>query len=284
MIHFMYHGKYDAAHVLPPVEDEIGSAMLLHVHVVGLAQKYFVEPLQVYAGEQAVGLMKEWDGASSFFAEAVHAIYTGTEDIASGTSLRESAVSVAIDHALLVFGPTSEHWFHTRDVLLDETPGFMEDWARAMSYCNDSLTTVNTNLEAINDILNDDNVKLNDRYRKYKDAYEKLNTAAEEVKERSRKGDEEYNKLADEYEALKEKTKVQFSMPDKPTANTTYVPSGPAPDCYKCPNCELLFFRVIPWSGSYHHPCFDNGWCGKLGKGGVQLWYNQWQEHLVRKA
>lgn len=37
MVNFMYHGKYDAAQILPSEQYEGGVAMLLHLRVVGLA-------------------------------------------------------------------------------------------------------------------------------------------------------------------------------------------------------------------------------------------------------
>jgi len=284
MVNFMYYGKYDAVQILPAEDYEGGVSMLLHVRVVGLAQKYFVEPLQKYAGRLATELLKQWDGASPMFAECVHVIYTGTEDIAFGTTLREKAVEVAMDKALLLFGPGNEHLSHTREVLLDVTPGFMEDWARAMSYCNDTLSAANTNFEAVSKVLNADNAKLNDRYKNTKDAFDKYKAVSEVTKEKYAQVIKDYNELSNEYDDLVAQTKDKFSMPDRPTSNLDYVPTGPAPDCYKCPNCEVLFFRVISWNGGFHHACFDNGWCGKLGKGGIHLTWTGWQEHLVRKA
>lgn len=283
MVNFMYHGKYDAAQILPSEDYESGVAMLLHVRVVGLAQKYFVEPLQKYAGDLASKLMKKWDGASLIFAESVFASYTGTEDIAFGTKLRERAVEVVMDNGLLLFGPGNDHLAQTRQILLDETPGFVEDWARAMSYCSDTLSTANTSLEAVNDVLNADNAKLNDRYTNTKDAYDKYKTVAEDNRQKHLKLVKKYNDLANRYSDLAAYTKDKFSMPDKPTAPSCGT-SGPAPDCYKCPNCELLFFRAMSWTNGYHHPCFENGWCGKLGKGGIYRSHTGWQEHLVRKA
>lgn len=100
MVHFMYYGKYDAAQILPSEDYDGGVAMLLHVRVVSLAQKYFVEPLQKYAGDLACKQMKQWDGASSIFAETVFAIYTSTGDVSFGTTLRERAVEVVMDRAL----------------------------------------------------------------------------------------------------------------------------------------------------------------------------------------
>ena len=284
MIHFMYHGNYDAAQILPSAENEAGVAMLLHVRIVGLAQKYFVEPLQKYAQELAIDTMKNWDGASSIFAEAVNAIYTGTENVSSGTTLRESAVSVAMDNALLIFGPSTEHRFRTREILLDETPGFMEDWARAMSYCKDTLSTANTNLEVVNDVLNSDNVKLNGRYETLKISCDEHKAVSEDAKKKHCQILDDYNKLDEVRKDLIEEMQEMFSIPDRPTANSTYGTTGPAPDCYKCPNCELLFFKAISRNSSYHHPCFSNGWCGKLGKGGVDLWYKEWQKHLIQKG
>lgn len=282
MVNFMYYGKYDAAQILPTEDYESGVAMLLHARVVGLAQKYFVEPLQKYAGGLASDLMKQWDGASSIFAECVFAIYTATEDVAFGTKLRERAVEVVMDKALLLFGPNNEHLAQTRQILFDETPGFMDDWAKAMSYSNDTLSTANTNLETVNSVLNADNAKLNDRYKKTKDAYDQLKTVSESVRQKHLQVTKNYNDLANQYSDLAAHTKDKFNVPDKPTA--PYGTSGPAPDCYRCPNCEVFFFKKISWSNGYHHPCFENGWCGKLRKGGLQLSHTGWQEHLVRKA
>jgi hypothetical protein len=284
MVHFMYHGKYDADHVLPSAKSEGGCEMLLHVRVVGVAQKYFIEPLQKFAGGLAAELMKAWDGKSSIFAESMLAIYTCTEDVAFGTMLRERAVEVAMDNALLLFGEGNDHLSSTRELFFDETPGFMEDWARAMSYCNDTLSTANINLEVMNDVLNDDNVKLDDRHKKLKDAFDQLKAAAKEVEQTSLKVSKDYSDLINQYDDLYSKTKDLVSIPDRPTENDSYVPSGPAPDCYMCPNCEVLFFKAMRSYSNYHQNCFENGWCGKLGKGGVQMSYGEWQAHLVRKA
>ena len=281
MLNFMYHGKYDAAQILPPADYEGGVAMLLHVRVVGLAQKYFIEPLQKYAARLACDLMKQWDGASSIFAEAVFVVYTGTEGVEFGTKLRETAVEVVMDKALLLFGPDNEHLSGTLEILLYETPGFAEDWARAMSCCKDMLSTANTNLEAVNAALNGDNVKLNTRYTGIREAYDQLKAQADKVYEKSRK---DVKDLADQNNDLVQKLETVISMPDRPTPCSSYVPSGPAPDCYKRPNCEVLFFRAIPFGGGYHHSCFDYGWCGKLGKGGIYLSRQGWQQHLMRSA
>ena len=281
MLNFMYHGKYDAAQILPPADYEGGVAMLLHVRVVGLAQKYFIEPLQKYAARLACDLMKQWDGASSIFAEAVFVVYTGTEGVEFGTTLRETAVEVVMDKALLVLGPDNEHLSGTLEILLYETPGFVEDWARAMSCCKDMLSTANTNLEAVNAALNGDNVKLSSRYKGLQNAYAQLNDNADKNHEKSLKASKD---LADQNNNLVQKLGTVMSMPDRSTPSSSYVPSGPAPDCYKCPNCEVLFFKAISSSGGYHHPCFDYGWCGKLGKGGIYLSLYGWQQHLVRSA
>lgn len=258
--------------------------MLLHVRVVSLAQKYFVEPLQKYAGDLACKPMKHWDGASSIFAETVFAIYPSTEDVASGTTLRQRAVEVVMDKAFLLFRPDNEHLSGTRDILLHETPGFVEDWARAVSHCKDTLSTVNTNLEAVNDALNGDNVKLYTQRKALEGEFDRLRVAALKIQEDSTKISQDVKDITDQNNNLNQKLEDAMSMPDRPSANTSYAPSGPAPDCYKCPNCELLFFRVIPGNGSYHHPCFDNCWCGKLGKGSIKLWRQEWQQHLVRKC
>lgn len=284
MVNFMYYGKYDAAQILPSEDYDGGVAMLLHVRVVSLAQKYFVEPLQKYAGDLACKQMKQWDGASSIFAETVFAIYTSTGDVSFGTTLRERAVEVVMDRALLLFGPDNEHLSGTRDILLHETPGFVEDWARAMSHCKDTLSIVNTNLEAVNDALNDDNVKLDTRRKGLEGESDRLRAAALKIQEDSTKTRQDLKDITDQNKNLELKLENAMSMPDRPTANTSYAPTGPAPDCYKCPNCELLFFRVILVNGSYHHPCFDYGWCGKLGKGSIKLWWQEWQQHLVRKG
>jgi hypothetical protein len=284
MVNFMYYGKYDAVQILPTEDYEGGVAMLLHARVVGLAQKYFIEPLQKYAGGLASDLMKQWDGVSSIFAECVFAIYTGTEDVAFGTKLRERAVEVVMDNALKLFGPDNEHLSGTREILFGETPGFMEDWAKAMSYCNDTLSTANTNLETVNSVLNADNAKLNDHYKNTKDAFDKYKAVSEVTKEKYHQAIKDYNEISDEYDDPAAQTKDKFGMPDRPTANLDYATTGPAPDLYKCPNCEVLFFRAISWTAGFHHACFDHGWCGKLGKGGIHLSYTGWQEHLVRKA
>jgi hypothetical protein len=283
MVNFMYYGKYDAAQILPSEDYEGGVAMLLHARVVGLAQKYLIEPLQIYAGGLASELMKQWDGASSIFAECVFAIYTATEDVAFGTKLRERAVEVVMDNALKLFGPDNEHLSGTREILFGETPGFMEDWAKAMSYCKDTLSTANTNLETVNSVLNADNAKLNDRYKKTKDAYDQLKTASENARQKHLQVAKDYNDLANRYSDLAAHTKNKFDMPNMPTP-PSYGTSGPAPDCYRCPNCEVLFFKNISWSNGYQHSCFENGWCGKLGKGGIHLSHTGWQQHLIRKA
>lgn len=182
MVNFMYHGKYDAAQILPSEQYEGGVAMLLHVRVVGLAQKYFVEPLHKYVGELAIELTKQWDGASSIFAESVFAIYTATEDAALGARLRERAVEVVIDNILKLFGPDNEHLAPTRQFLFDETPGFMEGWAKAMSYCNDTLSTTNMNFEAVNKVLNADNAKLNKRYQSTQDAFDRYKATSDDTR------------------------------------------------------------------------------------------------------
>jgi hypothetical protein len=277
MVNFMYYGKYDAVQILPSEDYAGGVAMLLHVRVVGLAQKYFIQPLETYAGGLAFKLMKQWDGASPIFAECVHAIYTSTEDTAFGTSLRERAVEVAMDKALLLFGPGNEHLSQTRQILLDETPGFMEDWAKAMSHCKDMLSTANTSLEAVNDALNGDNVKLNDQIRP-------LKAAADKAQEESTKASKEHKNLATCFNNLNNRMMRMVNLPVTPTANPSHAPSGPPPDCYKCPNCEVLFFRKISTYGGFQHACYDNGWCGKLGKGGINLCYQKWQEHRMPTA
>ena len=277
MVNFMYNGKYDAVQILPSEDYAGGVAMLLHVRVVGLAQKYFIQPLETYAGGLASKLMKQWDGASPIFAECVHAIYTSTEDTAFGTSLCERAVEVAMDKALLLFGPGNEHLSHTRQIFLDETPGFMEDWAKAMSHCNDILSTANTSLEAVNDALNSDNVKLNEKIIP-------LKVAADKAQEESTKASKELKDLVTRHNNLSSEMMKMVNLPVPPTANPSYAPSGPAPRCYRCPNCEVLFFRTIPTYGGFHHSCYDNGWCGKLGKGGVQLGYQEWQAHRMPTA
>jgi hypothetical protein len=259
MIYFMYHGKYDAAHILPSAEYEAGAAMLLHVRVVGVAQKYFVEPLQKYAQGLAEQLMKDWDSASPTFAEAVHAIYTSTDDVASGTALRSSAVLAAMDNAFSIFGTEDEHLSRPREILLNETPGFVEDWARAMSYSN-------ADFETVNKILNRDNVRLNDRCKKLQDELDKHKATSEEFKENTRKLAKDHVKLAERCDDLESQMRDKIIIPDRPTANPAYTTTGPEPDRYKCPNCEVFFFRVIPNNGRYHHQCFGYGWVGKLGK------------------
>jgi hypothetical protein len=106
LIHFAYHGEYDADKILLPPPYK-GRGMLLHVRVVGLAQKYFIESLQLYASKKAFELMKEWDGASPIFAKTVYEIYTGTQDVAVGSALRKGAVEAAVDKALVLFGSGS---------------------------------------------------------------------------------------------------------------------------------------------------------------------------------
>ena len=189
-----------------------------------------------------------------------------------------------MDKSILLFGPDNEHLSGTREILLHETPGFVEDWARAMSHCKDTLSTVNSNLEAVNDALNGDNVKFDARCKALEGVIGRLRVAISKTQEDSAKTRQDLEDVTNQNKNLNQKLENAMSMPNRPTANTSYAPSGPAPDCYKCPNCELLFFRVIPVNGSYHHPCFDYGWCGKLGKRSIKLWWDEWQTHHVRRA
>lgn len=107
--------------------------MQLHIHVVGIAQKYFIEPLREYAKVRARDMMKEWRGEPTIFAEAVHEIYTGTMDTDAGTELRQRAVWTAIDKSSVLFSlDSTDEDQRTRQILIDETPGFMNDWATAV--------------------------------------------------------------------------------------------------------------------------------------------------------
>ncbi|GAB7333377.1 hypothetical protein MBLNU13_g04992t2 [Cladosporium sp. NU13] len=133
MIHFIYHGNYDVNAILLKFARE-ARIMLLHVRVVGLAQKYFIQALQVYAIDLAVESMKRWNGAPSVFADAV--CYLHRSD-------------------------GSEEDIHTRKTLIDEAHGFIEDWATAMSGCNSSQVNTIANLTAVNESLNADNARLN---------------------------------------------------------------------------------------------------------------------------
>lgn len=227
--------------------------------------------------------MKQWDGASSIFAESLFAIYTATEDAALGAMLRERAVEVVVNNALKLFGPDNEHLAQTRQILFDETPGFMEEWAKAMSYCNDTLSTANMNFEAVNKVLNAHNAKLNKRYQSTQDAFDRYKATSDDTRQKYLQVIKNYNDPATRYSDLAAQMKDKFSMPDKPT-RPSHGTLSPAPDCYRCPNCEVFFFKIISWNNDYHHPCFENGWCGKLGKGGLHLSHTGWQEHLVRKA
>lgn len=264
----MYHGDYDAAQVLPhpDYEDHKGRALLLHVRVVSLAQKYFVEPLQPYANALAIELLKSWGAVSPIFVEAVHEIYTGTQNLSAGTSLREGALVAAMDNALALFGSSNENVDGTGDILFEETPDFMKDWNRAMSLCNHTLTNANTNLEAVNSVLNADNCKLSEKYDKLKVYATELKACYDELATKNANLTMVHNDL------------VNRQMPDKPKHG-----SGLAPDLYLCPNCQVMFFKVMK-GGLYHHPCFNGGWCGKLDKGGLVLNYEGWQKHLVRKT
>lgn len=293
LIRFMYHGEYDAAQVLPhpDYEDSEGRALLLHVRAVSLAQKYFIEPLQSYANALALELMKAWNGVSPGFAVAVHEIYDSTQNVSAGTTLREGAVLAAMGNALALFGPSDENVYGTGDILLEETPEFMKDWATAMSIRNDTLASANTNLEAVNSVLNADNGKLNEKYDKYRGAYDKhkiyadnLKTGWQQLATENANLTTANNNLTTEINSLTTKhidlaQQVQNrQMPDKPRHG-----SGSAPDLYLCPNCQVMFWKILK-GGLYHHPCFDNGWRGKLDKGGLVLSYAEWQNNLVRKT
>ena len=138
-------------------------------------------------------------------------------------------------------------------------------------------STANTSLEAVNDALNRDNVKLNEQIIP-------LKAAANKAQEESTKASKELKDLVTRHNNLNNQMMKMVNLPVPPTANPSYAPSGPAPRCYKCPNCEVLFFRTIPHYGWVLRSCYDNGWCGKFGKGGVQLGYQEWQAHRLPTA
>ena len=267
MIHFMYHGNYDVNTILPEIERKT-HAMLLHVRVVGLAQKYFVQALQTYAEDLAVDSMKQWDGAPSVFADAVCEVYTGTMNAEAGIMLREHAVSVAIDNAAILFSPDdSEEDVRTRETLIDEAHGFIGDWATAMSSCNGSQASTIADLTAVNETLNADNAKLNkniDVLESHKAHFR--NQIAQATKDKE--------ELRTQIQRLPFKTPVK---PIRPANNY-----DPEPRCYLCPNCEACFVKSMRFGSSFQHTCYEKGWRGKLGKTGMQFSYSEWQNHALQ--
>ena len=267
MIHFMYHGNYDVHAILPETARE-AHTMLLHVRVVGFAQKYFIQSLQMYAKDLAVGFMKHWDGAPSVFADAVCQVYTGTMNAEAGIMLREHAVSVAIDNAAIIFNPDdSEEYVRTRETLIDEAHGFIEDWAIAMSSCNGNQASTIADLTAVNETLNADNAKLNNNV-----------TVLELHRTELR------NQI---FQAIKNTEALRTQLEDRPFRRPVQPtrPAGnfdPEPKCYLCPNCETYFVKSMRFCSVFQHSCYEKGWKGKLGKVGIQFSYTGWQDHVVQ--
>jgi hypothetical protein len=268
IIHFMYHGNYDVNAILPESDRE-ARIMLLHVRVVGLAQKYFIQPLQKYAKDLAIDAMQQWDGAPSVFADAVCEVYSSTMNAEAGITLRKHAVSVAIDNATILFSPDdSEEDIHTRETLIDETPGFIGEWATAISGCHSQQSSTIASLVAVNESLNADNVKLN-----------KSIGVLESHKTQLRSQIFQANK---ETETLRAQiNNLPFKIPVQPTrlATNNY---DPEPKCYLCPNCEAYFVKSMRIGSSFQHNCYEKGWKGKLGKAGMQLSYTEWQNHVLQ--
>lgn len=258
MIHFFYHGSYDASGILPGTDQE-ARAMLLHVRVFSLSQKYFIEPLQDFALARAIQAMETWGWLPSTFAEAVYEIYTGTVDVDAGAELRETAVSVALANATVLFcNVDTEEDRLTREILLDETPGFVGDWVTAMANCNNAQATSIEDLTAVNGLLNDDINQLNANS---KDLNNSLDSTKAEVAI-----------------LTKQVQSLPAEMPVTPTPNGHFVDT--AMRCYKCPNCDSMFFRMLG-GRSFEHRCYQPGWKGKLGTRGVTMPFAKWEQHVV---
>jgi hypothetical protein len=146
-----------------------------------------------------------------------------------------------MDHAVLLFGAKNDIRVRTREILLDETPGFMEDWAKAMSHRNDTLAGANTNVEAVNSALNADNTKLDSK-----------------VQELSARA-------------------PLYRLPYIPSGSTN--DGDPPQKWYICPNCDTVFIRSIWRYKEYTHPCYNGGWSGKLGKSSVSMEGIEWKKH-----
>lgn len=269
MIHFMYHGNYECNSILPEPERE-SQRMQLHIHVVGLAQKYFIEPLKEWAKVRAMHTMKAWDGAPSSLAEAMHEVYKSTADTDAGTELRQHAVSVAIDNATRLFSSdTNEENRRTREILIEETPGFIGEWATGAGLRNSTQASTIVDLSSVNATLNTDNVNLNEKV-------QTLEQRLECFKTQIRRVDQERNTLRAQVKGMPFKKPAE---PKRPAGNT-----DPAPQCYLCPNCEALFIRSTAVGKDFHHLCYDKFWTGKLGKGGISISRDEWQKHLAPQS
>lgn len=262
MVHFMYHGSYDITTILPWPEHEIRK-MQLHIRVVGLGQKYFIEPLREYAKVRAMDAMKAWNGSPAIFAGAVHEVYTGTTDTDAGTELRQHAVSVAIDNATRLFdSDPNEEGLRVREILIDGTSGFIGDWATGAGARNSTQASTIVDLTSVNEALNADNLKLN-----------------EQVKQLEDQKEQQRQTITMQDNKLRTQGNFPFKRPAEPKR-----PQGnqdPAPECYLCPNCDAYFIRSIPTARGFQHICYDNKWTGNLGRSGINMSRDEWQKHLA---
>lgn len=134
MLYYLYHGTYSSKNITIP-------AVLLHVRVYVLADKYFIPELRNKALSnlsEAVKTAWNQDG----FTAAVKEIYNNTPRDTDGAKheLRNVVLAVATEHASALFGTRTEHSIFKEMAL--STPEFAADVAGAVACATKSKGSV----------------------------------------------------------------------------------------------------------------------------------------------